>query len=128
MSKSAKKPSGREAAIAVLREMGGKGPIKDVTAEAAKRAKLGGPTPHATVGSMIYNRAKRGDTFVIPEKGVVALIESVGHADPDPVEELGPAVTPNTVVVKDPQKSEAKPDPKPTPKKRTRKPKVAATA
>src|SRR4051812_40442653 len=122
-----KKISGREAAIEVLREMGGRGPIKEVTTEAAKRAKLKGPTPHATVGSMIYNRAKNGVTFRIPEKGVVELLaedakpveaetpEATEQTEPDPVEELSAAVTPGSVVVKDGAKSEAKPDPKPTP-------------
>lgn len=124
--------SGREAAIEVLREMGGRGPIKDVTREAAKRAELGGPTPHATVGSMIYNRAKNGVTFRIPEKGIVELMDAVPAPDPEPVEELSPAVTPGSVVVKDGNaKAEAKPDPKPKPKseaKKSRKPRAATTA
>lgn len=119
--------SGRQAAIDVLREMGGRGPVKDVCAEAAKRAKLGGPTPNATVASMMYQRAKKGQTFRIVERGVVELIEAQEPTQEQ--DETSPAVTPGTVVLKDPQ-AEAKPDPKPKSQKksRSRKPKAAATA
>jgi len=72
---SGKKVSAKQAAIDVLREHdGGPMPVKDVTAEAAKRARLKGKTPQATVAGLIYAAAKRGETFKLTERGVVALI------------------------------------------------------
>jgi hypothetical protein len=129
------KVSGRQAAIDYLRENGGGPlPVKDVTAEAAKRAGLKGKTPQATVAAMIYTGAKKGVGFKIAERGMVELLPDVGN------ETKGEASEPKAEVASGEEsieadlrrgteavtgKRQATPHPKPTSKKKSHKP-VAA--
>lgn len=120
-----KKISARQAAIDYLREHdGGPCPVKEVTAEAARRAKLKGKTPDATVAAQLYVAAKRGSVFAIPERGMVALLPET----PDPGEGEGEqagsgeaAAALDTDLSREARtagRRQAKPDPKPAPSKK----------
>lgn len=119
-----KKPSGKQAAIDVLREHGEPMLVKDLVAEAVKRTSMKGKTPTATIAAQIYTGAKKGETFRIVKRGVVELLpdgaqpeaagETEAASDPD-----SPAVTLGSVVLRDGKaEAKAKPDPKPEPTSR----------
>lgn len=112
------KVSARQAAIDYLTENnGGPLPVKDVTAEAARRAKLKGKTPAATVAAIIYTDAKKTTpTFTLPERGQVALApvtadtpaatpEKDSEADADPSPASSVEVTPHPKPASTPRKS-----------------------
>lgn len=117
-----KKVSGRQAAVDFLREKGGGPlPVKEITAEAASRAKLAGKTPQATIAAQIYTAAKKGVLFKIAERGMVALLpeaepgETSGDAPEetaasDDEESIAADLARGTAAVSG---RAAKPDPKP---------------
>lgn len=125
----AKKVSARQAAIDYLRENnGGPCPVKEVTAEAARRAKLKGKTPEATVAAQLYVAAKKGHLFAIPERGMVALLPETA-ANGDGATESGEtaegAADGEASLAGDLSREartagrrQAKPDPKPAPSKK----------
>lgn len=122
--------SGRQAAVDYLTENGGGPlPVKQVTEEAARRAKLKGKTPSATIAAQIYTTAKNGRFFKIVERGMVELVPVSEAADGDTDEtddsdDEAPATDEEDASADALTRREVRPHPKPT-RKRGRHP-VAA--